>query len=122
MWSRPEQNSQPPQKSGTRLETQNLELDDLGTMTNKNGSSPVGDLLDKEFSKKLKDCVMNLSPLQREVLLLRETEELSYREIAEITDTNIGVVKGRLHRARQMLVKELAPYVKGDEVQIYEVQ
>ena len=41
-----------------------------------------------------------LSPQHRTVLVLRDAEGLSYEEIAEITDTPIGSVKGRLHRAR----------------------
>ncbi len=62
-----------------------------------------------------------LSPFQREVLLLREIEDLSYDEIAKITETSVGVVKGRLYRARQTLAVELTPYVKSEEVGIYEV-
>ncbi len=51
----------------------------------------------------------------REALVLRELEELSYREIAEITGAPIGTVMSRLARARRVLgermgvVKEAAP-------------
>ena len=38
----------------------------------------------------------------REVLILREMEEMSYREIADITGTPIGTVMSRLARARTM--------------------
>jgi len=38
----------------------------------------------------------------RETLVLREMEEMSYREIAEVTGTPIGTVMSRLARARQM--------------------
>lgn len=44
-----------------------------------------------------------LSPRLREVLVLREMEELSYREIAEITGSPIGSVMSRLSRARDTL-------------------
>jgi RNA polymerase sigma factor (sigma-70 family) len=39
----------------------------------------------------------------RETLVLRELEELSYKEIAEVTRTPIGTVMSRLWRARRML-------------------
>lgn len=44
----------------------------------------------------------------RETLVLRELEELSYREIAHVTAAPIGTVMSRLWRARRMLVKAAA--------------
>ena len=50
-----------------------------------------------------------LPPLQREVLILSEYEELSLAEIARAVDSGIGTVKSRLHRARENLRRMLAP-------------
>ena len=109
-------------KSGTRLETNNFETTDFENLTNGNGKSPLKILLDKESSVKVEECVAKLSPFQREVLLLREMEEFSYEEIAQITETEIGVVKSRLYRARRALANELAPYLKNEKEEfIYEV-
>ena len=48
-------------------------------------------------------------PLElREPLVLRELEELSYKEIAEVTHTPIGTVMSRLYRARQTLARAVA--------------
>ncbi len=47
--------------------------------------------------------VQGLAPEFRAVLVLREIEDLSYREIAEIVDVPIGTVMSRLARARQQL-------------------
>ena len=45
----------------------------------------------------------------REAIVLRELEELSYAEIAEVTGVPIGTVMSRLARGRAMLAKELLP-------------
>jgi len=47
--------------------------------------------------------MQRLPAAYREVLLLREVEELSYREIADITGTPVGTVMSRLSRAREAL-------------------
>jgi RNA polymerase sigma-70 factor (ECF subfamily) len=53
--------------------------------------------------RKLDALVADLPEEFREVLILREMEDLSYREIAEITATPIGTVMSRLARARAIL-------------------
>ena len=40
----------------------------------------------------------------RSVLVLRDVEGLSYEEVGEATETPVGSVKGRLHRARGELI------------------
>ena len=47
--------------------------------------------------------MQRLPAAYREILLLREVEELSYREIADITGTPVGTVMSRLSRARETL-------------------
>lgn len=108
-------------KSGTRLEANAFETEHFDLLATSNGNSPVTDLLLKEIGDRIEKSIAMLSPFQREVLLLREIEDLSYDEIAKITETSVGVVKGRLYRARQTLAVELTPYVKSEEVGIYEV-
>ena len=50
----------------------------------------------------------------RIVLLLRDIEELSTREAADILDCNEGTVRVRLHRARAALKKLLEPMLRGE--------
>lgn len=53
----------------------------------------------------------------REAVVLRDLEDLTYAEIAEVTGVPIGTVMSRLARGRAMLAKELLPSVAGDEEQ-----
>jgi len=80
------------------------------------GFSPLGQMLEAEIAEVVSQAVIALPPLQREVLILFEYEELSLTEIAAIADADVGAVKARLHRARENLRKMLAPYVKNGEL------
>lgn len=59
-------------------------------------------------SERLREHLRALPAEYREILVLRELEELSYREIAEILHIPIGTVMSRLSRAREKLLKALA--------------
>ena len=52
-------------------------------------------------------AIAALPPELRAVLVLRQMEGLSYREVAAITDLTEATVRGRLHRARLLLLDEL---------------
>ncbi|HEV2462721.1 MAG TPA: sigma-70 family RNA polymerase sigma factor [Acidobacteriaceae bacterium] len=65
-----------------------------------------------EVRSMLRDAVSALSPIYREVLLLRDVEEMSVGESAEALGISQAAVKVRLHRARLMLQKRLAPQLK----------
>jgi RNA polymerase sigma-70 factor (ECF subfamily) len=54
-------------------------------------------------SRMLADAVAELPLAYREVLVLREMEEMSYKEIARVADIPIGTVMSRLARARSLL-------------------
>lgn len=56
-------------------------------------------------SETLSRLVAALPAEYREVLILREIEELSYRDIAEVTGVPAGTVMSRLNRARGALRK-----------------
>jgi RNA polymerase sigma-70 factor, ECF subfamily len=56
-----------------------------------------------QMERLVHDCIAELDPDFREVLILRDVEDLSYEELGEITGLPEGTVKSRLHRARAML-------------------
>jgi len=61
-----------------------------------------------ETQRMVREALLALPDDYREVLLLRETEQLSYAEIAEITGLELGTVKSRISRARLALRNYLA--------------
>jgi RNA polymerase sigma-70 factor (ECF subfamily) len=64
-----------------------------------------------EISSAVGDAVAELPHLQQEALILFEYEGLALEEIAQVLATEVGTVKSRLHRARQVLQQRLRPYV-----------
>ena len=67
------------------------------------GPSPESQAVRSDEGRKLDAVIATLPEEFREVLILREMEDLSYREIAEVTGTPIGTVMSRLARARALL-------------------
>jgi len=61
----------------------------------------------RENAKRLRDAMQKLPPEYRLVLVLRDMEELSDTDVAEITGLKPGTVRVRLHRARLFVRKEL---------------
>ena len=67
--------------------------------------------------KELREClcraILHLPPIYREVVQLRDIDELDVQETATVLGITAGSVKVRLHRARTMLQKELVPLLKA---------
>jgi RNA polymerase sigma-70 factor (ECF subfamily) len=75
---------------------------------------PLRKILDAELSEEVRKAIAALPPLQREVVVLVEYEELSLAETAAIVGADVGTVKSRLHRARAGLRRALSFYFKSD--------
>jgi RNA polymerase sigma factor (sigma-70 family) len=75
--------------------------------------NPEDMLLEKVNAGSLREC-LNALPLEyREVMILREMEEMSYRDIAHLINIPIGTVMSRLSRARRRLEACIAARVAG---------
>jgi len=70
--------------------------------------------LQGEDRQLLRQALEQLSPEYREVIVLRELEGLSYKEIAGITGIPLGTVMSRLARAREGLQKALAGHASEE--------
>ena len=74
---------------------------------------PIEALERKEVSDLVRKAIEDLPEKYRNVILLRDIEEMDGRESAAVLGISEGAVKVRLHRARAMLQRALAPKIKG---------
>jgi len=98
-----------------RFET--VSLDDLGEETNDLIDArhiPPDITLKNERVALIKKAVESLPEKQRMALILREYNDLSYKEIAEVMRCSVASVQSRLQRAKSTLKEKLAPYFKED--------
>ena len=106
-------------KMGTRREDSlDAEIDDqTGNYTPAILTSwrevPSETLERKELGAILRQAIEGLPEIYRNVVLLRDIEEMDVRETAAALGVTEGAVKVRLHRARAMLQRDLAPRLKG---------
>ena len=69
--------------------------------------SPQDEAERRELREEIERGLASLSPEHRQVLVLREIHQLSYDEIAETLDLDVGTVKSRISRGRKQLRKFL---------------
>ncbi|MBS1915260.1 MAG: sigma-70 family RNA polymerase sigma factor [Bacteroidetes bacterium] len=84
-------------------------------------TNPLHDEVENEISKKeltgiLRTEIENLPPIQKTLITLYHNEELSYEEIARVTELPEGTVKSYLFRARKALKENLLKQYKKEEL------
>jgi RNA polymerase sigma-70 factor (ECF subfamily) len=87
---------------------QDDESDDDAELDMEDVGCPLARLLDKESAEQVRCALAHLAPHYRDVVILYEMHELSYAEIADICQVDIGTVRSRLSRGRAALAKRLA--------------
>jgi RNA polymerase sigma-70 factor, ECF subfamily len=82
--------------------------------------SPFDSVAHREVQWRVDTELRKLAEPYRTTLILRDLEEMSYEEIAEVLQISLGTVKSRLTRGRQALKQRLAPYVRqvGGELEL----
>jgi RNA polymerase sigma-70 factor (ECF subfamily) len=80
--------------------------------------SPFDMAVHEEVRARVEEELRQVSEPYRTTVILRDLEEMSYEEIAEITDVSLGTVKSRLTRGREALRKRLTGYVVENAQQL----
>src|SRR5215471_13250481 len=82
------------------------------------GDSPFDNVAHREVQLRVEEELGKLPEPYRTTLILRDLEDMSYEEIAEVLEISLGTVKSRLTRGREALRQRLTPYVRevGDEL------
>jgi len=78
---------------------------------------PLGRVLGNETAEQVRRALSLLAPHYRDAVILYELHGLSYAEIADICQVDIGTVRSRLSRGRAAMAKRLAAWHKLDMVQ-----
>lgn len=74
--------------------------------------SPFDRFAQEEVRTRVEDELRKVAEPYRTTVILRDLEEMSYEEIAEVTQVSLGTVKSRLTRGRQALKERLTAYVR----------
>lgn len=75
------------------------------------GPTALGNLVHDEMRQMIEAACARLPASVKESFLLRTQEGLSFAEIAEALESTEETVRWRVHKARQILLKELGPYL-----------
>ncbi len=90
----------------------------LQTTFRKSDEDPSWDIPDETYrpddrvdnntiAQSIQSALMKVSPTYREMIILRDLQQLSYEEISEVTKTELGTVKSRINRGRAQLQEQL---------------
>ena len=80
--------------------------------------SPFDNVAHREVQRRVDAELRQVPEPYRTTLILRDLEDMSYEEIAEVLQISLGTVKSRLTRGRQALKQRLAPYVREVSVEL----
>ncbi len=101
-------NRRPEELVGLEDDAAESEIEDPALLMGSHGLArdPEALLVEARQSKRLHQLIAALPLEYREIIVLRELEELAYREIAEVVGIPIGTVMSRLARARALLLRQ----------------
>ncbi len=107
----------------TSIEPAESETNALGdgaiqTALTDRAESPFDNVAHREVQHRVEQELRQVPEPYRTTLILRDLEDMSYEEIAEVLEISLGTVKSRLTRGREALRQRLTPYVRevGNEL------
>jgi len=80
------------------------------------GRTPYDYALNGEKRVMIEDALAHINPMFRAAIVLRDVEELSYEEIADVLDISLGTVKSRITRGREAMRRELEGRLEPEPV------
>jgi len=93
-----------------------LIFEEAGQLNDSSSTTPEAAVIAKADADLLQREIGALPVPYREVLVLREIEELSYREISELIAIPVGTVMSRLSRARSLLIERIGRASEGKRI------
>jgi RNA polymerase sigma-70 factor (ECF subfamily) len=94
-----------------RRDASGLEPADLNPSTEPSFGLDVSDR-----QRLVQQALGELSEEFREAIVLKEIEQMSYEEIAEVVGIPLGTVRSRIHRARMELRQKLAAFIEAEVI------
>jgi RNA polymerase sigma-70 factor, ECF subfamily len=100
------------------VESESVAGETLRTALTDPAESPFDNVAHHEVQQRVEEELRKLSEPYRTTLILRDLEDMSYDEIAEVLEISLGTVKSRLTRGREALRQRLTLYIRevGDEL------
>src|SRR5260221_6385771 len=89
------------------LEDESHEGKNFGDTVPDRGRSPYDCALDGEKRVMIEEALARINPMFRAAVVLRDVEDLSYEEIADILDISLVTVKSRITRGRDAMRRQL---------------
>jgi RNA polymerase sigma-70 factor, ECF subfamily len=98
---------EPPESDGSNVAGNAMQV----ALTD-HADSPFDSVAQREVKARVEKELRKVPEPYRTTLILRDLEEMSYEEIAEVLEISLGTVKSRLTRGREALRQRLVPYVR----------
>lgn len=95
-----------------RRDDEQIHAHPLAEIVADSGQSPFENMAHEEVRARVEQELRRISEPYRTTVILRDIEEMSYEQVAEITEVSLGTVKSRLTRGREALRERLTAYVQ----------